>query len=289
MTPISHTLELSGVGRSLHCKSAGSGRDIVLIHGALTTHTDWMGDLFEAFANRGRVFAVDRPGHGRSARPRFKASPFEQAQQIREGLQKLGVERPLLVGHSFGALVASAWASAYPGEVSGLLLISPIAFHEFRVLEHSVFAPRSLPVFGPVLAQMAAPTLDVAMLPLVQKIMFAPHDPPADWLDRYPYDQILTEGATVAEGEDAAAIFPGSPIGLVNYMAVTAPVRMLTGERDHVVYPIRHAKRLACLLPEAELMVRLDVGHMLHHTASDSLFAVVDELLLKPDATQAPS
>ena len=287
MTPLTHDLSLAGAGRTLHVKTAGSGRDIVLIHGAMTTHTDWMGPLFDGFADRGRVFAVDRPGHGDSLRPRFHASPFEQARQIREGLQQLGLERPILIGQSFGAMVASAWAAAYPDEISGLVLVSPIAFPEFRAMEHPMFGPRALPFVGPMLAQIAAHTIDPAMTPLVQKIMFAPHDPPEDWLARYPYDRVLTAAAMVAEGEDATAMFPGSLAGLVNYFAITAPVRMLVGERDHVVYPIRHAKRIACLLPRAQLLVRLDAGHMLHHTASDSLFEIVDELLVAAQSVGA--
>ena len=288
MTPHTHDLSLAGAGRTLHVQTAGAGRDIVLIHGAMTTHTDWMGGLFEGFASRGRVFAPDRPGHGESQRPRFHASPLQQAQQIREGLQQLGIGRPILIGHSFGAMVASAWAAAYPDEVSGLILVSPIAFQEFRAMEHPMFSPRALPFIGPMLAEAAAHTCDPVMTPLVQKIMFAPHDPPGDWLARYPYNQIVAASSTVAEGEDAAAMFPGSLAGLINYFAITAPVRMLVGERDHVVYPVRHAKRLACLLPKSQLLVRLDVGHMLHHTASDSLFDVVDELLTTIESSGAP-
>ena len=154
-------------------------------------------------------------------------------------------------------------------------------------MEHPIFGPRALPVIGPLLSQAAVQTLDPAITPLVQKIMFAPHDPPEDWLARYPYDKILTASAMVSEGEDAAAMFPGSLAGLVNYFAITAPVRMLVGERDHVVYPIRHAKRIACLLPKAQLLVRLDAGHMLQHTASDSLFEVVDELLATVEGQRA--
>jgi pimeloyl-ACP methyl ester carboxylesterase len=277
MISTSHDIVLDEGARTLHVESAGSGRDIVLIHGARTTHTDWMGDLFDGFARRGRVLAVDRPGHGGSLRPRLNGSPHLQAAQIREALQRLGVERPLLIGHSFGALVASAWAAAHPDEVSGLVLVSPIAFPEFRPLEHPMFGPRAVPVIGPMLAKMAEPTLDRAMLPVVKKIMFAPDDPPPAWLERYPDDQILA--ASVSEGEDAAAILPSSPLGLINYFAITAPVRMLIGQRDHVIYPLKHARRLACLLPEAQVTARFDSGHMFHHSASDTLFAVVDELL----------
>lgn len=279
MTPEHHNLTLAGEGRTLHLVEAGAGRPLVLIHGALTTHTDWLGPLFDGFAKRGRAIAVDRPGHGASRRPRYQASPLQQADQIREALQQLGVERPILVGHSFGGIVALAWAAAYPDEVAGLVLAAPIAFQEFRALEHPFFGPRALPFIGPFISEAARRSVDPMLLKVVQKIMFAPHDPPGDWLARYPYETVLTAAQMLEEGEDANSVFPGSPTSLIDYGAIRAPLRILAGEMDHVVYPIRHAKRLATLLPQAQLTVRLDVGHMLHHTASDSLFQIVDDLM----------
>lgn len=279
MTPEDHNLALDGEGRTLHLVEAGAGQTFVLIHGALTTHTDWLGTLFDGFASRGRAIALDRPGHGASRRPRYQASPLQQADQIREGLRQLGVERPILVGHSFGGIVALAWAAAYPDEVAGLVLAAPIAFQEFRFLEHPFFGPRALPLIGPWLSEAARISLDPMLLKLAHKIMFAPHLPPPDWLARYPYARILTAAQMLEEGEDANSVFPGSPTSLIDYRAIRAPTRILAGEMDQVVYPVRHAKRLAAILPDAELTVRLDVGHMLHHTASDGLFQIIDDLM----------
>lgn len=284
MAPEHRDLILSGDGRSLHVVQAGEGRPIVLIHGALTTHTDWLGPLLDGFASRGRAIAVDRPGHGESRRPRFQASPLQQADQIREGLAQLGVSRPILVGQSYGGIVALAWAAAYPEEVEGLLLAAPIAFQEFRPLEHPFFGPRAAPFLGPYLSEAARRTIDPVLLKLAQTIMFAPHPPPADWLARYPYAQILTGAQMLEEGEDANGVFPGSPASMLNYRAITAPTRILAGLLDQVVYPIRHAVRLDAVLQRSKLTLRPDVGHMLHHTASDTLFQLLDELLAETTA-----
>lgn len=283
----SHDLILGDGSRTLFVQSAGEGRDLVLIHGALTTHVDWLGGLFSQFARRGRVLAVDRPGHGQSRRLRFEGGPHQQARQIREGLAQLGVERPILVGHSFGGLVASAWASDYPQEVGGVVLVSPIAFPEFRLWEHARLGPRALPVIGPLLSQMTTRTTDPALMPLIQRIMFSPDAPPADWLARYPVGDILEAGHMVAEGEDALSILPGSPIALVNYAAIAAPVRIIAGAQDKVVSPNRHAKALAMLMPQAQLSMLWNDGHMIHHTAPETLFHVVDQLFVSLDGDQA--
>lgn len=286
MTLTSHSLPL-GEGRSLHLVEGGQGRPIVLIHGAVHTHCDWMGSLFDGVSARGRAFAVDRPGHGESLRPRFRASPREQADQIREGLARLGVERPLVVGHSFGGMVALAWAAAYPGETAGLLLLAPIVFQEIRPVEHALFGPRAFPLVGPLVSEVALRTLDPGLLPIVQKLMFSPQPVSPDWLARYPFARILTAAQAVEEGEDVGNLTPGSPGGLIDFAAIQAPVRILTGDRDHIVDHNRHARRLATMLPQAELTVLEGVGHMLQHVESEAVFRALDELLVRIEAPQA--
>ena len=109
-----------GPERSLHAVTGGSGTDIVLVHGALATHQDWLDGPFGALAELGRVTAVDRPGHGLSRRPRFEGDPALQAKQIHAGLQALGVHRAVLVGHSFAALASLAYAQLFPEAMGGL-------------------------------------------------------------------------------------------------------------------------------------------------------------------------
>lgn len=97
------TLDL-GSGRSLHAVQKGAGADVLLVHGAMTTHHDWLAGPARALAGEARVTAIDRPGHGLSRRPRFVGTPRDQAGQIAAGLDRLGVGPAVVVGHSFGAL-----------------------------------------------------------------------------------------------------------------------------------------------------------------------------------------
>jgi pimeloyl-ACP methyl ester carboxylesterase len=282
---IVHDLKLAANERTLRVAVGGRGRDIVLIHGALTTHIDWMGGVFERLAETCRVLAVDRPGHGGSRRPRFVASPMSQAAHIRDGLQQLDVSSPILIGHSFGAMVALAWAAEHPQEVAGLVLAAPIAFPEWRPFEHSMFGPCALPYLGPIAAGVAGPTLDRALLPAIQRLMFSPQAPPEGWLQRYPEEEVLRTDNLVCEGEDVAAMTPGAPTSLVNYYAIEAPVRILTGDRDRIAAPLLHGLRLAATLPRAESAVLPGKGHMLHHVATE---AVVEAALTMSGQTAAP-
>ena len=260
------TLDL-GCDRTIRLLAEGAGEPIVLIHGAIATHADWLEAPFAAFARLGRVIAVDRPGHGQSRRPRHAAAPREQAAQIRAALRAIGAERCSLVGHSFGGLVALAYAAAFPAEVERLLLIAPIARPEPRPMEHLLFGPRAAPWSGPFVAE-AAGALDPLVLPLIHRAMFWPQTPPDGWLERYPYGEVLSRAHTVEEGEDSLTLLPHNAEGWVDLSRVTAPAAIIAGSRDLVADPDRHARPLARRLG-APLEIVEGVGHMVHHVAFD--------------------
>src|SRR5687768_16182964 len=108
----STTIDL-GPGRSLHAVRQGVGEDVLLLHGALTTHHDWLAGPAGALATESRVTALDRPGHGLSRRPRFVGTPRDQAGQIAAGLDRLDVGPAVIVAHSYGAVVALALAERF--------------------------------------------------------------------------------------------------------------------------------------------------------------------------------
>ena len=274
------TIDL-GENRSLAFRSAGSGAPVVLLHGALTTHADWLDAPFAAFAERGTAIAIDRPGHGASLRPRFAASPQEQAAQVREGLVAAGFTPPFaLVGHSFGALVALAWAAQWPAEIERLLLLGPLVEPEVRPLEHGLLAPRALPLAGPMLSQAGRWTVDRAFVRLAQRAMFAPEPPPSDWLARYPWHDVLEPARMVDEGEDAQTVLPGGPASAIDLAAIRAPTAIVAGERDKVADPGRHARTAAQAIPGARLVTAEGVGHMPHHMALAEVLAAFDALEL---------
>lgn len=261
---------------------AGAGEDIVLLHGAMTTHQDWLDGPFAALAKLGRAIAVDRPGHGRSRRPRFAGAPRLQAAQIREGLQALDVQRPLLVGHSFGCLCALAYAEQFADEVAGLVLISPLAFPEWRPLEHSVFAPRAMPVLGPAWADMTPDFADRAMLEMIRPVMFWPASPSAQWTRNYPWAQILAPDSIMANAEDSATVLPLNIEGELDLGSIRTPARILSGTADLVVAESRQAGLLQATLPNAAHVRIAGAGHMLHQSHPEAVIEAVRELVRGP-------
>lgn len=274
------TLDL-GSGRSLHAVQQGAGEDVLLLHGAMTTHHDWVAGPAGALAEGARVTAVDRPGHGQSRRPRFVGTPRDQAAQIAGALDSLGVGPAVVVGHSFGALVALALAERFPDRVTRLVLISPLIFPEPRLLEHWLVAPRSMPVVGPLLARFGRYSgLDRVGIEWMQAVMFSPAPVPAEWKRSFPFEQVLDPEVLVHEGEDAASTLPLSPAGSMDLRRIEMPVHVLVGNQDRVVEHERQGKALARLLREGRLTEIEGAGHMLHHSHPDIVLRAVQEAAL---------
>lgn len=104
---------------------AGSGQPLVLLHGIGACAAAWQAQLTQ-FAHRYRVIAWDAPGYGASA-PLVMARPA--AEDYADALAALfaaaRIERPHVLGHSLGAIMAAAWAGRTDADARSLLLASP--------------------------------------------------------------------------------------------------------------------------------------------------------------------
>ncbi|MGZ3664104.1 MAG: alpha/beta fold hydrolase [Ktedonobacterales bacterium] len=87
--------------------------------------------ILEQFAPERRVFALDWPGFGASARPSpadFAYSAERYTEVLTDWLNALGIARAVLVGNSIGGAAALCYAAAQPQRVAGLVLVSPGGF-----------------------------------------------------------------------------------------------------------------------------------------------------------------
>jgi pimeloyl-ACP methyl ester carboxylesterase len=112
---------------------------IVLLHGLMLDRHMWTAQL-GALRALGRVVVFDGPGHGLSDVP----PPFtleDQAEGIADALGVIGIERSLLVGHSWGGLAALRFALAHPERTAGLAVLSGSAGPEpvRRRLEYHLY------------------------------------------------------------------------------------------------------------------------------------------------------
>src|SRR6266704_1528325 len=124
-------------GRKISYAGAGQDGDVILlVHGYGGDRNSWL-FLQEPLAARHRVYALDLPGHGTSAKdvgdgPAGPAGPAGTVSVLADAvtgvLDALGAERAHLVGHSMGGAVALAVAARDPGRIASLTLIAPSGF-----------------------------------------------------------------------------------------------------------------------------------------------------------------
>src|SRR3982751_1502999 len=133
----------------VHYIARGKGRPVVLLHGNGTMAEDFLiCGLLDQLAQRYRVIAVDRPGFGHTERPRHRVwTASAQAHLVHRVLERLNVERPIIIGHSWGTLVALAVAVGRWRELRGLVLLSGY-YYPTRRADVALSAPLAIPGVG---------------------------------------------------------------------------------------------------------------------------------------------
>lgn len=175
--PTGHFIDVDGV--RLHYVERGEGPPLVLLHGngILANDFDASGLAGEA-AGRYRVIAFDRPGYGYSERPRTTIwTPQAQARLLHKALQQLGVEQPIVLGHSWGSMVALAMALEFPDALRGVVLMSGYYYPSLR-LDAPAASPPAVPVIGDLLRFTIAPLMGRVLWPVLVRQLFAPAEVP---------------------------------------------------------------------------------------------------------------
>jgi pimeloyl-ACP methyl ester carboxylesterase len=101
----------------------GGGQPVVLLHGLASNARIWDGVAPRLTGAGLRVVAIDQRGHGASDQPPAGYDFGTVGRDLAAALAALGLERPVLVGHSWGANVALQYAADRPGSVAGLALV----------------------------------------------------------------------------------------------------------------------------------------------------------------------
>lgn len=259
----------------VHLVEAGQGPPLVLIHGLGGQLQHFSYALIERLAADFHVIAMDRPGSGYSERGADGASLTAQARQIREAWRALGIERPLLVGHSLGGAVALALAEDYPQDVAGLALLAPLTAREPEV--PAVF--RGLTIRSPRRRRWVADTLAVPLglrySARMLAAIFAPEPVPADFATRGGGMLALRPQAFYANSTDLIMLESELPQRVHRYHELRLPVGILFGERDQILDPARHGAGMTDQVPGLIFEQLPGAGHMLPLTRPDESAAFI--------------
>ncbi len=267
---------VEAMGLRIHAWERGEGQPVVLLHGANGNLRDWTFDLAPQIAGRYRAIAFDRPGNGWSERPPVGAGdPAVQARILHAAAGRLGVHRPILVGHSWGAALAMAWALAYPDEVAGVVTVSGavMPWGDQPMLAEMIGLDRLLIGFYFDHLQSAGG----GVAGFVQRI-FHPQEPPPGYVD-YIGGQLALRPQTVAANiDDIATLNRALRRQAPGYRGLDMPVEIISGRADFIIEPARQPIPFAASLRRPRLTLLDGVGHMAHHAAPAQLLAALDRI-----------
>ncbi len=265
-------------GVPIRLARAGRGRPVCLIHGASGNLNDMTFRLAPALSDRYDVIAVDRPGHGLSGVPAGgEVSIRVQAALLRRALDAIGVEHPILVGHSYGGAVALAWAVDAPGTVSALVLLaSPSQVWEGGLgLTNDLLAN---PLVGPALAGAIPRLVTPGFADRTLASVFAPQAAPPGYLEHLDLGLVLQPASLRENARQLVALKEELRPMIPAYPGLAMPLEIVHGDADRTVGLDIHSRPLAAQLPHARLTVLPGIGHMLHQVATTQVVARIDSV-----------
>jgi len=269
-------IEVNGI--NVHYKTYGQGEPVfILMHGFGASLFTWH-EVTIPLAEYGTIIADDRPAFGLTERPMEwdGENPYSQDAQIElvvSLMNALDIEQAILVGNSAGGTLAMLTALKYPERVQSLILADPAVYSGGGApawIRPLLGTPQMRHV-GPLFARMFQ-TRGSEMVEL------AWHDPSkitTEIVDGYQkplqiedWDKVLWE-LTIASSESDLA---------ERLNEFNMPVLIITGDDDRIV-PTEESIRLASDLPNAELVIIEESGHLPHEEQPEEFMKAVQEFL----------
>ena len=281
--PAGKFLEVDGV--RLHYIVRGRGSPVILLHGNGALVQDMvLSDLVKRLAKQHRVFVFDRPGYGYSTRPRGRGwTPEAQAALFSKAFAELGIEQPVVLGHSWGALVAMALGLDYPEAVKSLVLASGYFYPTARVDVVFLSQP-AIPGLGDLMRFTISPLLVRLMWPALMRKIFGPNRMP-EAFEGFPKWLALRPETIRAAAVETAMLVPAAARLSKRYGELDVPAVIVAGAADRLITTIGQSERLHRELTGSTLLVVPGVGHMVHHIAPDAVMAALDQAVVRKPGT----
>lgn len=280
-------------GASLNVLDIGprnaAGPPVVMIHGASSNLEVMRRPLGDMIARNHRAILIDRPGHGWSTRARLEDStPAIQARIISEALEQLGIGPAIVVVHSWSGALGARMALDFPERVAGLVMLAPVAYPwPGGVGWYNKLT--ATPVIGPLLAYTITLPLGYLLAESAARAVFLPQIMPDSFLSDTATLLLLRPREFLANARDLVTLKAAVAEQAPRYPDIAVPTVVITGAMDKTVSPSRHSRPLASAVPNAELIVLPDVGHMIQNVAAEFVVSVVEAMIdrLAPSTTAA--
>jgi pimeloyl-ACP methyl ester carboxylesterase len=265
-------------GALLHYIERGQGPPIMLIHGLGASTYTWryaIDDLAREF----RVVALDLLGFGHSQRVAdADYSLSGHARRVAVLMDRLGIGRATIVGHSLGGLVALHLAGGFPEKVSALILVAPARPQEARALSRTRYLRLLYPFFYALVYQSRG------MRRRELSLLYADPSAVSDEVVRHYLELARFQGHQEALARLARDIARDPPLDLAR---LDVPVLLIWGESDRLMPPSR-SRWLLERLPDVRLVRLTGAGHMAPEERPDDFNSLVAEFAAHEPTLAAP-
>ncbi|MGJ8604034.1 MAG: alpha/beta fold hydrolase [Marivita sp.] len=263
-------------GTRVHYVTKGDGPDIVLIHGASGNLRDFTFSLVDKLADHYRVTAFDRPGLGYTERVNPDGTTLlEQATLLADASDQLGLQKPMVLGQSYGGAVALAWAVERPNSLSALILLAAASnpwssdLSLFYKITSSDLG--SATVVPALTAFVPNPLVDRAI-----EGVFAPQKEPEGYAEHIGAPLTLRRVSMRANAKQRANLLDEITALYTRYDTIRVPTEIVHGDADTTVGLSIHSVPLSQQIKNAQLTVLKGIGHMPHHAAEPDVIAAID-------------
>ncbi|HYA04971.1 MAG TPA: alpha/beta hydrolase [Xanthobacteraceae bacterium] len=265
----------------------GSGPPLLLIHGLTGQMRHFTHSLFDLLERDYRVVIIDRPGNGYSTPPPpAGAAVAAQARTIAHFAEAIGLNRPLVVGHSLGGAVALALAVDFPDRIAGLALIAP-ATHPppqvppvFRGLDIAAAWLRF------VIAWTVAVPLAIRNGPQVLATVFGPEPVPADFAVNGGGLLSLRPKGFIGASRDLVEARRHIGDMTERYQDIAMPVGVLFGTADRILDPAEQGGALVAKVPGVDYELVEGAGHMLPFTRAEDCARFIARMAQRVNAAE---
>lgn len=238
---------------------AGQGQAILLLHG-WGANLQSFKPVYDFLVPHFRVYNIDFPGFGQSAAPQTVWNTQDYAVCIKQFIQQLNIENPILIAHSFGGRVAIRLA-AEQQKIAKLILVDSAGIKPKRTIGYYL----KIYLYKLIKKIATLPLLNHIFNPLIERAKRK-----LGSTDYQNVSGVMRDILITVVNEDLTLLLP----------QITTPTLLIWGEHDQAT-PLSDGQLMEKLIPNAGLVVLKNAGHFAYLDKLNEFLLIIDNFLQK--------